>query len=154
MEIVASHLVEKNIFWQHRSICKSIQLKCLRCHWHLRDVVSLSQHMRLCLVPTCAICQEQFVELDRLREHMKSHNKRKAVSSSHPIGKRKEKMAESCAIVMFVYNTSPIEKDSFTTWLIQGLTTRWNILTLKMKEWMHCYVKMLTSFLLVIALLK
>ena len=47
--------------------------------------------MGLCPVPTCATCQEQFVELNQLREHKKYHTKRKAVSNSESILKKKRR---------------------------------------------------------------
>ena len=47
--------------------------------------------MGLCLVPTCAICQGQFVELDQLWEYKKTHNKRNSVSNSNSILKKKKR---------------------------------------------------------------
>ena len=98
--------------------------------------------MGLCLVPTCVICQAQFVELDQVREHgnLTRGNLFLALTPSEVI--KEEKIAEVCSIVMFVYNPLSIEKNYSTknwdTWLILGLTKRWNlILTLKMIEYMH-----------------
>ena len=76
---------------QHQSICKSIRFKCPRCHRILRDVASLSKRMGLCPVFTCATCQEQFGELNQLREHKVYHTKRKAVSNSESILKKKRR---------------------------------------------------------------
>ena len=65
---------------RHQLTCQAIRFKCPRCHRVLKDIASLTRHMGLCPVPTCATCQEQFVNLDQLREHQKSRRKRKATS--------------------------------------------------------------------------
>ena len=70
----------KDILKRHQLTCQSIRFKCPRCHRIFKDIVSLTQHMGLCPVPTCHTCQEQFVELDQLREHQKSNRKRKTTS--------------------------------------------------------------------------
>ena len=66
---------------QHQSICQTIRFKCPRCHRILRDIASLTQHMGLCPVPTCTMCQEQFVELNQLQEHRKTHTKKRKTAS-------------------------------------------------------------------------
>ena len=66
---------------QHQSICQAIRFKCPRCHRILRDIASLTQHMGLCPVPTCTMCQEQFVELNQLQEHRKTHTKKRKTAS-------------------------------------------------------------------------
>ena len=65
----------KDALRRHQLTCQAIRFKCPRCHRVLKDIVSLTQHMGLCPVPTCRTCQEQFVELGQLREHQKSHRK-------------------------------------------------------------------------------
>ena len=67
---------------RHQLTCQAICPKCPRCHCILKDRASLTQHMGLCPVSTCGMCQEQFVELDQLREHQKSHRKWKATSDA------------------------------------------------------------------------
>ena len=70
----------KDALRRHQLTCQAIRFKCPRCHRIFKDIVSLTRHMGLCPVPTCRTCQEQFVELGQLREHQKSHRKRKTTS--------------------------------------------------------------------------
>ena len=70
----------KDILKRHLFTCQALRFKCPRCHRILKEITSLTRHMGLCPIPTCGMCQEQFVELDQLREHQKSHRKRKAPS--------------------------------------------------------------------------
>ena len=81
----------KDALRRHQLTCQAIRFKCPRCHRVLKDIASLTRHMGLCPVPTCGTCQEQFVNLDQLREHKKSHQKRKATSDplAHKLKKRK-----------------------------------------------------------------
>ena len=70
----------KDALRRHQLTCQAIRFKCPQCYHVLKDIASLTLHMGLCLVPTCGTCQEQFVDLDQLREHQKSHWKRKVAS--------------------------------------------------------------------------
>ena len=81
----------KDVLKRHQLTCQAIRFKCPRCHRVLKDIASLTWHMGLCPVPTCGTCQELFVDLDQLREHQKSHRKRKATSDplAHKLKKRK-----------------------------------------------------------------
>ena len=76
---------------RHQLTWQAFRFKCPRCHRILKDIASLTRCMGLCPVPTCGTCQEQFVDLDQLREHQKSHWKLKATSDrlAHKLKKRK-----------------------------------------------------------------
>ena len=97
----------KDILKRHQLTCQAIRFKCPRCHRVLKDIASLTRHMGLCPIPTCATCQEQFVELDQLREHQKSHRKRKTTSDplAPKLKKRKRDGWFHCRVCL----------DSFTT---------------------------------------
>ena len=66
---------------QHQSICLAIRFKCPRCHHILQDIPSLTRHMGLCPEPKCTVCQEQFVDLNQLQEHKKTHTKKRKATS-------------------------------------------------------------------------
>ena len=80
----------KDVLKRHQLTCQVICFQCPRCHRVLKDIVSLTWHMGLCLVP-CGMCQDQFVKLDQLSGHQKSHRKWKATSDplAHKLKKRK-----------------------------------------------------------------
>ena len=89
----------KDALKKHQLTCQTIRFKC----GMLKDIASLTWHMGLCTVPTCATCQEQFVELHQLKEHQKSHRKRKATSDplAHKLKKRKSEGWFHCRICLF-----------------------------------------------------
>ena len=92
----------KDALRRHQLTCQAIRFKCPRCHRVLKDIASLTQHMGLCPVPTCGTCQEQFVNLDQLREHEKSHRKRKTTSDplTHKLKKRKREGWFHCRVCL------------------------------------------------------
>ena len=57
------------------------RFKCPRCHRILQDIASLTRHRGLCPVPKCTVCQEQFVDLNQLQEHKKTHTKKRKATS-------------------------------------------------------------------------
>ena len=87
---------------RHQLTCQAIRFKCPRCHRIFKDIALLTRHMGLCPVPTCGTCQEQFVDLDQLREHQKSHRKRKATSDplAHKLKKRKHEGWFHCRVCL------------------------------------------------------
>ena len=92
----------KDALRRHQLTCQAIHFKCPRCHRMLKDITSLTRHMGLCPIPTCGTCQEQFVNLDQLREHQKSHWKRKATSNplAHKLKKRKREGWFHCRVCL------------------------------------------------------
>ena len=92
----------KDALKKHQLTCQTIRFKCPRCQRTLKDIASLPRHMGLCLVPTCATCQEQFVELHQLKEHQKSHRRRKATSDplAHKLKKRKHEGWFHCRVCL------------------------------------------------------
>ena len=62
--------------------------KCPRCHRFMSSMNSLTEHMGLCSIPTCGQCQDQFVDLDLLKEHERLHKKWKAGASHRGSAKK------------------------------------------------------------------
>ena len=75
---------------RHQAKCQMLQFKCPRSHRFMSSMNSLTEHMGLCSVPTCGQCQDQFVDLDQLKEHGRLHKKRKA-GPSHQRSAKKPK---------------------------------------------------------------
>ena len=61
---------------RHQQKCGQVKIKCPRCH---RSVNDIDNHLGLCPIPTCSDCQQQFPDLSQLKEHKKTHKKRKSV---------------------------------------------------------------------------
>ena len=146
----------KDALRRHQLTCQAIRFKCPRCHRVLKDIASLTRHMGLCPVPTYGMCQEQFVNLDKLREHKKSHRTRKTISDPLAHKLKKSENAKGGSIVVSAWTHLPAEKNCFITdstiWMIPEPIDPWHLISIsKTRSWTPCCVTMPNSFLATIA---
>ena len=92
---------------RHQRTCQSLRFKCPRCHGLKENIQDLTAHMKLCPVPSCEECQQEDVELDQLKQHQKTHTKKRKAPASLTPAKRKKKGEFHCRVCMQSFATRP-----------------------------------------------
>ena len=92
---------------RHQRTCQSSHFKCPRCHGLKQNIQDLTAHMKRCPVPSCEECQQEFVELDQLKQHQKTHTKKRKAPASFTPTKRKKKGEFFCRVCMQSFATRP-----------------------------------------------
>ena len=90
---------------RHQRTCQSPRFKCPRCHGLKENIQDLAAHMKLCPVPSCKECQQEFVELDQLKQHQKTHTKKRKSPVPLTPAKRKRKGEFYCRVCMQSFAT-------------------------------------------------
>ena len=92
--------LKNDVLQRHRRTCQSLRFKCPRCHQLKQNVQDLTAHMKLCPIPTCEGCQQEFVELNQLKQHQKTHTKKRTAPLSLTPTKRRKKGEFYCTVCM------------------------------------------------------
>ena len=90
---------------RHQQKCRQITFKCPRCTRSFGDMTSFTDHLDLCPMPTCADCPQSFTGLIQLKEHQKSHKKRKASGNTTPNKKRRTENQFRCGVCEQLFTT-------------------------------------------------
>ena len=95
----------KDSLQRHRRTCQALRFKCPRCHGLKENIQDLTAHMKLCPVPSCKKCHQEFVELDQLKQHQKTHTKKRKALAPLTLAKRKKKGEFYCRVCMQSFAT-------------------------------------------------
>ena len=90
---------------RHQRTCQALRFKCPRCHGLKQNIQDLTAHMKFCPHPTCEECQQKFVKLDQLKQHQKTHTKKRKASSSMTPAKPKKNGEFYCRVCMQSFAT-------------------------------------------------